>query len=108
MTAGPSVVCKPVPIVWIFASASGRFLSVLACHPAGSVPPPAIFASGSRSCATTPAATPNHSSVEKAAVNRVAGIGTKAPPNGKGGRGDPPTGPLFKNKEKLKEPTKKT
>src|SRR2546430_4375589 len=34
------VVCKPVPIVWIFASASGRFLSVLACHPAGSVPPP--------------------------------------------------------------------
>src|SRR5207302_10843573 len=100
MTAGPSVVCKPVPIVWIFASASGRFLSVLACHPAGSVPPPAIFASGSRSCATTPAATPNHSSVEKAAVNRVAGIGTQAPRHRAGGGDDPPTGLLGKTNEK--------
>src|SRR5204862_368325 len=38
MTAGPSVACRPVPSVWIFASASGRFLSVLACQPVGRGP----------------------------------------------------------------------
>src|SRR5205823_2153095 len=75
MTAGPSVACRPVPIVWIFASASGRFLSVLACQPVGSVPPPAIFASGSWSCAAAPAAAPNESNVQMTATaNRAAGI----------------------------------
>src|SRR5205809_4717809 len=56
MTAGPRVTCMPFPIVVIFASASGRFLSVLACQPVGSAPPPAIFVSGSRSWADAPPA----------------------------------------------------
>src|SRR2546429_605892 len=59
MTAGPSVVCKPGPIVWVFASASGRVLSVLAWHPPGGGPPPAVVAFRSRAFGPTPPARPD-------------------------------------------------